>query len=58
MPPLPPLKSDETPAWLRHLHWLLALALIPLAVSLLHKDASKDEFLERLNEPWPSPRPR
>src|SRR5262245_9059912 len=29
---LPPLRSNETPAWLRHLHWALALALIPLAV--------------------------
>jgi RsiW-degrading membrane proteinase PrsW (M82 family) len=32
---LPPLTSDDPPFWRRHLHWLLALALIPLVVSLL-----------------------
>jgi RsiW-degrading membrane proteinase PrsW (M82 family) len=43
----PPLKSKETPLWLRHLHWLLALALIPLALSLLQK-AEDDDVLSRL----------
>lgn len=43
-----PLKSEETPTWLRHLHWLLVLALIPLAVSLLKKGEDEMEFLERL----------
>ncbi|HEX3152144.1 MAG TPA: PrsW family glutamic-type intramembrane protease [Gemmataceae bacterium] len=39
---LPPLKSNEPPAWLRHLHWLLMLALIPLVVSLLHKGKEEE----------------
>jgi RsiW-degrading membrane proteinase PrsW (M82 family) len=30
---VPPTRSS-TPAWLRHLHWCLALAMIPLAVSI------------------------
>ena len=32
---LPPLTTDDPPFWRRHLHWLLVLAMIPLAVSLL-----------------------
>jgi RsiW-degrading membrane proteinase PrsW (M82 family) len=40
---LPPLTTNDPPAWRRHLHWLLVLALIPLAVSLLSK--SSDETL-------------
>jgi RsiW-degrading membrane proteinase PrsW (M82 family) len=36
------LKSKETPLWLRHLHWLLALALIPLALSLLQREDGED----------------
>jgi RsiW-degrading membrane proteinase PrsW (M82 family) len=32
---LPPLSAEGPPPWLRHLHWLLALALAPLAFSLL-----------------------
>jgi RsiW-degrading membrane proteinase PrsW (M82 family) len=39
---LPPLKANEPPLWLRHLHWLLALALLPLAFSLLHKEDAGD----------------
>jgi RsiW-degrading membrane proteinase PrsW (M82 family) len=46
-PLLPVLKSDETPGWLRHLHWLLVLALIPLAVSLFEKDESEEELQAR-----------
>jgi RsiW-degrading membrane proteinase PrsW (M82 family) len=30
-----PLTADETPAWRRHLHWVLALAMVPLFISLL-----------------------
>ncbi len=29
---LPPLTTKDPPIWLRHLHWLLILSLIPLAV--------------------------
>jgi RsiW-degrading membrane proteinase PrsW (M82 family) len=47
---LPPLKADTTPAWLRHLHWLLALALIPLAVSLLEND--KTDLKSRLEKTY------
>lgn len=47
-PSLPPLRSEETPFWLRHLHWLLILALIPLAFSLLQKDDSKEDLEDRL----------
>jgi RsiW-degrading membrane proteinase PrsW (M82 family) len=43
----PPLTSNEAPLWLRHLHWLLVLALIPLAISLLHKEED-DDILIRL----------
>src|SRR5579871_4911592 len=35
---LPPLSSHEPPLWLRHLHWLLVLALLPLALSMLQSD--------------------
>ena len=28
------LRADETPAWMRHLHWVLLLALVPLIISL------------------------
>jgi RsiW-degrading membrane proteinase PrsW (M82 family) len=46
---LPPLTMNEPPLWLRHLHWLLVLALLPLAFSLLiHADREdlKDRFLK------------
>lgn len=46
--PSPPVFVSQTPLWLRHLHWLLALAMIPLVVSLLYKDAGRDDFKERL----------
>ena len=39
---LPPLKSNEAAPWLRHLHWLLMLALIPLLVSLVRKGTDED----------------
>jgi RsiW-degrading membrane proteinase PrsW (M82 family) len=34
--------------WLRHLHWLLALAMIPLAVSVVLPSESEEELLKRL----------
>jgi hypothetical protein len=46
---LPPLTTNDPPLWRRHLHWLLALALIPLVVSLLTK-AEEASLLERLRE--------
>jgi RsiW-degrading membrane proteinase PrsW (M82 family) len=39
---LPPLTTNDPPVWLRHLHWLLVLFLIPLAVSLLQKCDEQD----------------
>jgi RsiW-degrading membrane proteinase PrsW (M82 family) len=39
---LPPLTTNEPPLWLRHLHWLLVLALLPLAFSLLNKGEEDD----------------
>src|SRR5947209_10436342 len=45
---LPPLTTDGPPLWLRHLHWLLALALIPLAVTLL--SGQHDSLKERIEE--------
>jgi DNA-directed RNA polymerase subunit RPC12/RpoP len=45
---LPPLGVKEPPLWLRHLHWLLVLAIIPLAFSLLQED--KDNFFSRLGK--------
>jgi RsiW-degrading membrane proteinase PrsW (M82 family) len=49
---LPPLTTNDPPVWLRHLHWLLVLALIPLAVSLLlpREDTAKrwDDTLAQL----------
>jgi RsiW-degrading membrane proteinase PrsW (M82 family)/predicted nucleic acid-binding Zn-ribbon protein len=46
---LPPLTTNDPPFWLRHLHWALVLALIPLALSLLYP-ASEEEPGERLKE--------
>src|SRR5207244_9532955 len=45
---LPPLGANEPPLWLRHLHWLLILALVPLAFSLLEE--RQDDFFKRLEE--------
>lgn len=44
---VPPTKSS-TPPWLRHLHWCLALAMIPLAISVVVPGESPEELLERL----------
>ncbi len=46
---LPPLTTNDQPFWRRHLHWLLVLAMIPLATSLLAKKAD-DDILERLSQ--------
>jgi RsiW-degrading membrane proteinase PrsW (M82 family) len=46
---LPPLSTNDPPLWLRHLHWLLILSLIPLAVLLLHKPDDQS-VVERLVE--------
>jgi RsiW-degrading membrane proteinase PrsW (M82 family) len=45
---LPPLTANETQGWLRHLHWLLALALLPLAFSLLSGQDDEADFRARL----------
>ncbi len=47
---LPSPTVPEPPAWLRHLHWLLALALVPLAFSLLQPEKLRDEFDSRLQK--------
>ncbi len=47
-PSLPPLAADETPLWLRHLHWLLALALVPLAFTLLRPGVAREDLPTRL----------
>jgi RsiW-degrading membrane proteinase PrsW (M82 family) len=47
---LPPLKSNEPPTWLRHLHWLLMLALIPLVASLLRKGGGAEDFERRFDQ--------
>lgn len=54
--PLPPLTSNEPPLWLRHLHWLLVLALLPLAFSLLHarsEDEREKQFEKTLEQASP-----
>jgi RsiW-degrading membrane proteinase PrsW (M82 family) len=51
LPSVPPASRppvSERP-WLKHLHWLLVLALIPLALSLLRSGAEED-FATRLDE--------
>ena len=40
-----PIRADIAPAWLRHLHWLLALALLPLVSSLFFKGPTTEERL-------------
>jgi RsiW-degrading membrane proteinase PrsW (M82 family) len=46
---LPPLTTNDPPFWRRHLHWLLALAMIPLAISLMSNSPSHD-IADRLEE--------
>jgi RsiW-degrading membrane proteinase PrsW (M82 family) len=47
---LPPLTTNDPPLWLRHLHWLLALALIPLGVSLLSAHGDDKSLIDRIDE--------
>ena len=56
----PPLTTKDPPLWLRHLHWLLVLALIPLAMSLLQtrqEDGAK-RFLSTVDQLPPDARLR
>lgn len=46
---LPPLTTNQPPLWLRHLHWFLVLALLPLAFSLL-KENGRDDESKRIDE--------
>lgn len=53
---LPPLTTNEPPLWLRHLHWLLVLALLPLAFSLLRErgvDEREKQFEKTLEQAPP-----
>ncbi|HMC12107.1 MAG TPA: PrsW family glutamic-type intramembrane protease [Pirellulaceae bacterium] len=57
-----PSTRSSTPSWLRHLHWCLALAMIPLAVSIFVPDKSVSESIAQTSdepataEPSPSQR--
>ena len=44
---LPPLTTNDPPLWRRYLHWVLVLALLPLAVSMLSKP-NEEDILDRL----------
>ncbi|MBI3411030.1 MAG: PrsW family intramembrane metalloprotease [Planctomycetes bacterium] len=44
----PPLSMKEPSSWHRHLHWLLILALVPLAFSLLEVREEKSVFISKL----------
>jgi RsiW-degrading membrane proteinase PrsW (M82 family) len=58
---LPPLSANEPPLWLRHLHWLLILALLPLTLSLLQgveKEESKGRLKETLDKATPEEQKR
>ena len=43
-----PTAADNEPSWRKHLHWLLAVALVPLALSMFWKDEAT--FAERLDK--------
>ncbi len=45
-----PPSAAERPLWLRHLHWLLILALLPLAWSVLRPSGGERDFGARLRE--------
>ena len=47
---LPPLTTNDPPLWRRHLHWLLVLTLLPLAVTLLRSNHN-DSVVDRLEIP-------
>jgi len=42
--------SPEQPAWWRHLHWLLILALIPLAWTLLQPEVEREAIEKRIKD--------
>jgi RsiW-degrading membrane proteinase PrsW (M82 family) len=50
---VPPTKSS-TPAWLRHLHWCLALAMIPLAILMVFPSESEEELIARIIRSLPA----
>lgn len=53
-----PTTKSSTPSWLRHLHWLLALAMIPLAVTILLPDESLEQRVrDTLEEARPKAAP-
>ncbi len=43
-----PATKSSTPVWLRHLHWFLALAMIPLAIVVVLPSESEEELIGRL----------
>jgi RsiW-degrading membrane proteinase PrsW (M82 family) len=43
-----PATKSSVPTWLRHLHWCLALAMIPLAISIFLPNESPEELIERV----------
>jgi RsiW-degrading membrane proteinase PrsW (M82 family) len=43
-----PATKSSTPVWLRHLHWCLALAMIPLALVVLVPGETEEELISRL----------
>ena len=47
---LPPLTTNEPPFWLRHLHWLLVLALVPLMFSLWQTEHDREDLEMRIEE--------
>jgi RsiW-degrading membrane proteinase PrsW (M82 family) len=47
---VPPTKSS-TPGWLRHLHWCLALAMLPLAVSIFMPERPEIGVAQVADEP-------
>ncbi len=47
---VPPVAAEAMPAWRRHLHWLLVLALLPLAWSLVQRPETKEDQVARLRE--------
>ena len=51
---LKPIRSEEAPQWMRQMHWLLILAMIPLALSLLVGGDSRKSFETRFDETYDS----
>ncbi len=60
-PKVVPLKADETPGWMRHLHLILLLALIPLIISLgitTKREESLANLLDSISDLEPQSRIR